>query len=321
MFLSILKRPVLIAAFGAILVSFSEFWFYRVEEEVSSIGILLAYGLLGFLFLIILERFKVRDFAGFFVAAALLGYLIEGVPVPVMYAGPPLSIVWTSLAWHALLTVCVGWVGFKLVMAHGGLISVVFFNAALGAFLGLWNSYMWNAREDDATGALSFEWTSAELFAEQFVLGYALFIVGHLVFDWVWKPHEGLTRWEHYGLWVIAAVIAGGVAFASGLLVLLPILPVMVLICLWALRRNARRDLPRHDGIVAALAGKRIPIWRYVFTLLIPVCAITTYASLVDLQAGIEMNAWVILTAGPISLGLFLWGLWRTAFGPKHEAA
>ncbi|WP_425038440.1 hypothetical protein [Primorskyibacter sp. S187A] len=313
MILSIAKRPLLIASFGAILVSISEFWFYQVDEEVSHVGILLAYGLLGYLFLVVVERFKVRDGAALFVAAAMLGYLIEGVPVPVMYSGPPFTIVWTSLAWHALITVGIGWIVFKQVMTHGGILRVILFNAAFGAFLGLWNSYMWHALENDATGEVRFEWAPVQPFIDQFLIGYGLFLAGHLVFERVWSPSEGLTKGEHYGLWILAALFAALTGLASGLWFFFPVLPVMVLICLWALKRNARADLPFAGSKVAALAERPIPLWRYVFTLLIPLCAIGTYVTMVEAQIGLEMNAFVIITAGPISLGLFLWGLWRCA--------
>ncbi len=54
----LVHRTFLILASGAVLVSFSEFWFHEIEDDVGHFGILLAYGLLGYLFLMSVEYFR-----------------------------------------------------------------------------------------------------------------------------------------------------------------------------------------------------------------------------------------------------------------------
>ena len=82
---------------------------------------------------------------------AMLGFLVEGVVVGTMYEAFPFQIVWTPLAWHALVTgVAVfgvsragpSWPVGRQVAALAGL------GLAAGAF-GLW----WPAERDDLPGA------------------------------------------------------------------------------------------------------------------------------------------------------------------------
>jgi len=84
---------------------------------VGQIGLILAYGVFGYVFLLALRLFQVRSFAGLFLAAAVFGFLVEGSVVPVLYMTLPFSIAWTSLGWHALFTVSTGFFLYRRVMS------------------------------------------------------------------------------------------------------------------------------------------------------------------------------------------------------------
>ena len=47
--------------------------------------------------------------AGVILVGALYGWLVEGVVAATVYGPLPVSLVWTGVAWHGLLTVGVGW--------------------------------------------------------------------------------------------------------------------------------------------------------------------------------------------------------------------
>ncbi|MEM6371298.1 MAG: hypothetical protein AAF727_00735 [Pseudomonadota bacterium] len=306
---AIAARAVVILAFGAILVCVSEFWFYRVAEDVDSILILLAYGLLGYLFFAVLYRFGVHTVAGLSVATCLLGFLIEGVAVPVVYADLPISIVWTSLAWHALITFAAGWLLMRHVLISGWVRSILF-SAAFGLALGFWNGFMWNAQEDAVTGAFTYDWQPVDAFAEQFLFGYLLFLVGHIVFDRFHTKSIAFRRGEHLALWAVAGVVSAIVAFDAGLLVAYPAFLGLVALCLFALAKEARADATPDPLAVHLTHHTHIPMVRFASTVLIPVCAILTYGFYVSNGLTIEMNVVMILTAGPISAVMFLWALW-----------
>lgn len=167
-------RALLILASGALLVSFSEFWFYEIHDDVGQVGILLAYGLMGYLFPASVEYFRAYSFNGLFVAACMLGFLIEGVAVPVVYSNPPFTIIWTSMAWHALLSVTLGWLLFRHVMINKQWHQKLGLNVGLGLFLGCWNAYMWHAVGTDGTGEVEFNWQANNQFGWQFLIGCAL---------------------------------------------------------------------------------------------------------------------------------------------------
>ena len=306
------KTALIVASFGAVLVSVSEFWFYEVSEEVSSIGVLLAYGLLGYVFLLTLERYHTQTFAGWFVGAALFGFLIEGVVVPVLYSAPPFTIVWTSLAWHALITIWLCWWVFRHIMANQSWYIALGFNALLGLGFGMWNAYMWNAVESEGAEPL-FYWQPTEVFAEQFLFGYVLFLLGHILFAWVYRSRQDSQSYEYYGLWLVTWIIAILTGVASGLWFFWPILPVLVLLCLWSMRAGKKESLfgDSESYSVYEKNQQAIPWWRYSFTLLIPLVAIVVYDLLVTQQIGLEMNFFLIVTAGPISVWWFLRSLYQ----------
>jgi hypothetical protein len=72
-------KALLLLAIGSITVTVSEFWFYEVTDDTSSLFVLLTYGVVGYLSLLMLEKYSVQTFAGFFIVAAIFGWLIEGV--------------------------------------------------------------------------------------------------------------------------------------------------------------------------------------------------------------------------------------------------
>lgn len=295
----------MIVSFGALTVSFSEFWFYKVGSEVDSVGILLAYGVLGYLFLAVLSWARVSNFAGLVVAMSFLGLLIESVPVPVVYSGLPFTIVWTSLAWHMLLSLLVGWYVFNRVMSYGTIFNAISLNIAMGVGLGLWNSYMWNAVED----SLLYDWQPTFDFAKQFLFGYVLFVAGHMTFERVYRVSGTFHRTELVCLCLLLGCIALLTAIASGLWMFFPIVPLLLWLCIWALKRNRNQS----GDIIASLNRDIVPAWRYAITLLIPICAISTYAACASFQVILEMNAYLILIAGPISVWIFIASLWKCA--------
>lgn len=306
-------RLLILSAFGAITVSVSEFWFYQVSEDVDHIGILIVYGLLGYLFLNAIEKFHIESSAGFWVAASLLGFLIEGVAVPVVYSSPPFSILWTSLAWHALITVGIGWFLFKRVMTYNNIALAILMNALFGLSLGIWNSYMWNAQEADDNGQITFIWQNPDAFILQFLVGYVMFVLGHVIFERVAKNLPSFTIIEIWILSAACAVFAIMTAIASGLLIFFPVLPLLIVLCLWSLKRsgeNMQTD-NAHKNFISHLNSKTIPAKRYAISLLIPITAISSYSLMGEYKNELETNAILIAIAGPVSIWLFVRSIYQ----------
>jgi hypothetical protein len=179
--------------------------------------------------------------------------------------------------------------------------------------LGLWNAFMWNA-EETGSGDVIFNWHPLEPFVWQFLFGYALFIGGHILFDRLYPRTLRPNRIEHLLLWALAAGLSVLTAIGWGLLALYPVLPLLVAVCLWTLRRG----MPRTAGptYVDQLHETPVPLWRFALTLIIPAMAFAVYAAVVAAEWPFEANVLLIVTAGPLSVGIFFWSLfavWQQA--------
>lgn len=292
----------MVVATGILFSAFSEFWFYQVGTGLNDIVLVLAYGLLGYHFLLTLRFFQVRGFAGYFVAAGLFGFAVEGIPVPVLYESLPFSIAWTSLAWHALLTVSVGLLLYRKVMTGTSRSKIVLLNLAIGTVLGLWNGYIWNAGEDPDTAAVVYTWISPWTFARQFLIGYALFIGGHWVFDRLCWPVPQVSRAEYVALSGLLLLL-----FALGqLLALFPlslVFPVLVLVSVGSLANGQRTA---KSGWLRQIFAHRFIPTTYLYSLLIPATAIPVYCAIYNWQVITETNA--VVAGTTVLISTVLWG-------------
>lgn len=110
---AILKRLALSLSTGVIFVCWSEVMFWARPIPGTSLRELipttLVYSFGAYLFLWLIDAFRAHSFDAVFLAGAAFGWLVEGVFVQTLYEQIPMSLSFTGLAWHALLTVGVGW--------------------------------------------------------------------------------------------------------------------------------------------------------------------------------------------------------------------
>jgi ABC-type xylose transport system permease subunit len=176
-----------------------------------------------------------------------------------------------------------------------------------GVFLGAWNGYLWNGNEIPGSTEINWVWQPTPLFAEQFLFGYALFLGGHLIVNRFYPQTLEVNRGEYLALWAVCGVASVLTGYASGLWIFYPILPALVALCLAALSKD------RGEGalVVDRVHDTPIPELRFLWTLIIPLVAIPVYAAIVAAELRLEMNVLVVVTAGPISVLLFGWALYR----------
>ncbi|MCB9814834.1 hypothetical protein H6784_05500 [Candidatus Nomurabacteria bacterium] len=313
---SLMAKFFLLLSIGFIFVAISEFWFYQLPSDSGYTEVLLAYGIIGYAFLILLSHYQVWNFKGFFLAAAVFGFLVEGVPVPTLFTILPFTIVWTSLAWHALISVAIFWYYFRIIMTKTVWWRKISFMVALGLFLGAWNTYMWNIVETTGGGAtvqkFPTEWFSTTIFADQFLTGFALFLLGHIIFQFAYPKALPILHREK----IIVAVIITFFFVAGSLLNMFPFsltLIPLLLICHLALKKHQQsNDLvnTKTNHITETFSYLKLSWLDYLYTLLIPIVAIGTYDLMYTYKIEIEMNVLLILTAGPVSVILFLKALW-----------
>ena len=109
-------------------------------------------------------RFKVASFSSRFLCGAVFGWVGEGVVVDTLYGNAtnpfPLSISFTGLSWHALLSVGVGWHLIGNALTDERVTRTALISLAVGVGWGLW-AVWWPAElgkevDTSVTGASQF---------------------------------------------------------------------------------------------------------------------------------------------------------------------
>jgi hypothetical protein len=140
-------QPILqVLATGYILMFFSEHIFWARIRPDDTLGgwvlTWLAYSLAAFVLLWSIQISQARSFWPIFLAGAIFGWLLEGVIVQTTYEDLPLSISFTGLAWHALISVCIGWHTMRLAIRKG-IWTTTLISALIGLCYGLWAISWW----------------------------------------------------------------------------------------------------------------------------------------------------------------------------------
>ncbi len=275
---------------GLLTIACSELWFYKVTLSFDLWEVWLLYGIASYVMVAMMRMYRV-GWPGVVVAAGLFGIVIEGVVVPVLYEALPFSILWTSLAWHGLLTIGCGLFGFRAIARRPALALPVY--AVAGGVLGVWLGFMWVAE----TGGMEL----AEV-GMQVVIAYAMFALGHLIVDQVADRVWVTTRPDLVVLWGLVIAV-WGLMWALPLFPFSLAFPVLVGLSWWALSRG-------QSATPWDIAG-RVPLAGYGASLVLPLAiiagAITTGGVIP------EVNAWWILATGPPTVVIWLWALGRLA--------
>lgn len=275
MILRLLRKLSVVLASGYILFFFSErvFWsFWRPENTPTDFVITwIAYSLLGWIFLDLVRRFRVAAFAPLFLCGAVFGWLCEGVVVDTLYGDAtnpfPLSVSFTGLAWHALLSVGVGWYLLGKVLTEEGPNRTAWLALAIGLGWGLW-AVWWPT--ELGTNVDSSVWS----FAYHTLVCSLPFLLAWLVLgmarpDWFQAGNVAAVV-----LWGLVAIVFTTVRVPARPLALL-VLPPLLLLCWIGLRRRRCHE-EKQDVLDRMLGGIR-PRNVLVLTL-IPAAAIGLYA-------------------------------------------
>jgi hypothetical protein len=139
-------------AAGFLLFFFSErlFWtIFKPGDQIFELVITwLAYSVLACVFLNIESRFGASDLSRIALAGAVYGWLAEGALVGTLYgtessAPFPLSIVVTTLSWHMLLSVLVGWYFLTGAVRQGSVVKTATISVGVGLFWAVWAPFQW----------------------------------------------------------------------------------------------------------------------------------------------------------------------------------
>ncbi len=236
----------------------------------------------------------VTGFRAAFLGGAIVGWLAEGVIVGTMYQAFPFQLVWTALAWHALISGAVVF-GLGRGSVHWPVSRQILVWLAVGLFAGLWAQF-WPLERTDLPGGQG-------LFL--YLLGFGgLVPVAHIVLDRL-TPLESPPRL----VLAVAPALLGVLWIMQSLgtpSVLRLALPVLLLLTVWMMKR-----LGTGRGLIDLGSPAPNPARHFLFLL-----APFTAAMLATLGwgrlGGFEANVLIALTTGPVSLLIYLWLLFRS---------
>ena len=143
---SFLSRWWLVLGMTLVLWVISEriFWsFWRVDDTIgAALLTLVMYGIATYIALYAIEYFRVRTFSAFMLIGALFGWITEGIIAMTVMGGGgipfPISLSWTGLAWHMLISVGVFLWWHRRVLQQSFWKSLLF-SLAIGTGWGVWS--------------------------------------------------------------------------------------------------------------------------------------------------------------------------------------
>lgn len=252
-------------------VSERAFWsMMRPDENVFFIALgLLPYFIATYLVFLAVQYFKVSTLFEFVLMGALYGWLIEGIVAMTLFGSGgivfPITISWTGLAWHMLLSVVVMLFWHHRVLARSFLGSAAF-AVAFGLFWGIW-SMTWFFETPPVVNPIP-------LFAVHAGFVVALMMFGH----WLLGRRTVTAFLPPRMEWIPFVVIAGlyfcfvTIPFIGVSALVLPLL--FLLLAMPLLLSRKRHDAPH----ILPLLTTRVSIMNLASFILTPVVATILYA-------------------------------------------
>lgn len=295
-----IRSLVLSLSTGYVLMFFSEHLFWARPRPGDTLdngaATWLAYSLLAFVFLTAVRRYRVRSLDALFLAGALVGWLGEGVLVQTLYDVFPLQISWTGLAWHSLISVCIGWYGLRRALAAPGIGRGAGWCLGLGAFWGLW-SIFWRVDEPEVHVPVST--VAAFAFLTTAILALSL---------WVYEKCDP-GAFHPSRLSMALALGALLMVFILGTLPVAPlaivILPILLALVCAALSRN--RTCEMEPGMLALPDSRQLRPTALLTLAVMPVTATLIHAAALAFDLRWQTNWVVYLVTMPA--GFFLFGV------------
>lgn len=296
------KRLLLALSTGYILFFFSErvFWSLARPGDTPFDYLLtpLLYGVFAYIFLIIVEMFRVRNIWAIFIAGATFGWIGEGIVAMTLFGGEiplPYSISWTGLAWHALISVLIGWYYLRKILQENAYRKTIYFSLLMGAFWGFW-SIAWGLETPPIIASIPA------------YLVHGLAITAFFIFSqWIFTKSDPAafhsTKTEKIFFTVITLLFYG-VVTVQFMPISLAILPPLFLLLYGILQRNRSRE---QEGSILAELGAPIR-WRNALLLLImPVTATVIYAAANALNLIYQTNLLIAIIT--TALGFIMFGV------------
>ncbi|MDP8244467.1 MAG: hypothetical protein P9L94_10340 [Candidatus Hinthialibacter antarcticus] len=304
------KRVALSLFTGCIFYALAEAVFWGRFDSIGQFGsqfipTLVLYSLAAYVFLWTVQSFRVHEWAGVVLAAALYGWFIEGLVVQTMYDDLPLSIVITGLSWHALIVVYEGWYITRRRLREKRLFPLLSHAVVFGLFWGLWSVWWWIE-----TGEI----TPLPQYCIYAAITSLLFIGGLLGSNWIQPGAFPPPRTEG-GLVLAICVIYFCFVTVPANIHALWVFPLCVGITLWALNRNRRNPKSSLDEQIYSKPS----LMQLLCLLAMPAAAIGVYALLLLNNQRIATGPTIYIASALGGAVLFIAALYKAFWGSRNR--
>ncbi len=273
---------------------FSEHLFWaRVRPDDSLINWLstwVAYSLSAYIFLRVVSYFRVRNIWALFLAGAVFGWLTEGVIVQTTYESLPLSVSFTGLAWHALISVCIGWYLVRKTLFSHNIWAAMKLAGLIGLGYGLWAINWW--LEPDGGVA-----TLPEFALFSFTIT-ALVILAYGLANWSLSTPIRWNKWVDRGIAVLFLAYFLFVAVPA-VPIAIVVLPILLGMAYWGLRLNR---LVEPEGSLLDEALSPIQVNNLLALFALPLTGTLIYALALALNLKLQTNWLVYIITTPAGI-------------------
>lgn len=318
------RRALALLVVSALLTAFSEA-FYWYAGGTDYLPRVVFYLIPTTALLWTIARWPGAGWPTIILAGAVYGFITEGVLTTVVYGGfpfDPFAISYTSLAWHAIVSVGFGLVLLHRLLARGSAARAATAIGLFGAFWGVWATTLRLPAEDGdelpAIAALVGD-VATTTFALYTVAATVVIGVCHLLLGRLVRPIDiapGLV-------WTRAMLVAGTIWFAILVVPAAPWAPVelaaLLAICAWGLTRLARAAAPGPP--LAEVICEPVPVRRLAPLATLPLTAVVTYAALSSAELGDRAIRSGVLEPVVAAQTLLGWGLFLAALVIAARAA
>jgi hypothetical protein len=296
-----LSHSAVILGSGLILLFFSEFLFvnetlaptlfhsssFSLIPIVKIAELIIWYSLFACWFLIPAYLFNVQNKNGIILTAAIYGWIVEGLTIPYLYMEMPFSIVWTSMSWHLVIDIILGWWAVRWILQKNNYLFTIALAIGIGLFWGIWATWN-NGNNTEPLNPHDFFLISS--------LGTTLWIAGNITLDKLVK-----FRFQPTKPWILGLLIGSTLIFVATTWALTPlqlILPALIMITAYTLKQGNKKDPPAagSTNIIWEMSSPQKTIfWRnHLILLLTPIAANLTYPIYASNNTALE--PWIIAT-------------------------
>ena len=306
------KHALLVASTGYILVYYSELIFWGSYDPVGmapwQFGLTwFGYSIVAYGFLAVVHYFKVCSIWSLFIAGAVYGWVLEGVLAHTLYGADgfafPITISWTGLAWHALISVLAGWYAVRKTLLRNDCRRTIAVATLLGIFYGTW-AFSW-ALEPGHRVKILVEQGRADVALVHFAL-YAFLTSVLLVLSY-WVSDAASPAGFRPSPVVVS--VLGCVALALFLLTAVPtgtwtsaILPILLGVTYVALWRN--RVSETREDVIAGLRG-RVRALNYLCLFFMPLAASVVYGLALAADVRVPTGVFILVVSTCVGFVMF----------------